>query len=57
MHDAIRGLYRNDPLCDRQQQTLQPRVVEARAAEPPVWLAAETARLELLEQQLRSQTA
>jgi integrase len=57
MHDAIRGLYHDDPICDRQQrQTLQPRAVQARAAEPARWLAAETARLELLEQQLRSQT-
>jgi integrase len=55
MHDAIRGLYRDDPICDRQQQTLQPRAVEARATEPMPWLATETARLELLEQQLRSQ--
>lgn len=57
MHDAIRGLYRDDPICQRQQQALQPRAVEARAAEPVRWLAAETARLELLEQQLRSRTA
>lgn len=56
MHDAIRSLYRDDPICDRQQQTLQPRAVEAREPEPAGWLAAETARLELLEQQLRSQT-
>jgi integrase len=55
MHDAIRSLYRDDPICDRQRQALQPRAVEARAAEPAGWLAAETARLELLEQQLRSQ--
>ena len=55
MHDAIRGLYRDDPICERQQQTLQPRAVEARAAGPARWLAAETARLELLEQQLRRQ--
>jgi integrase/recombinase XerD len=56
MHDAIRGLYHDDPICDRQQQTLQPRAVHARAAEPVRWLAAETARLELLEQQLHGQT-
>lgn len=55
MHDAIRGLYRDDPICDRQQQALQPRAVEAHEPEPARWLAAETARLELLEQQLRSQ--
>lgn len=54
MHDAIRGLYRDDPICQRQQQTLQPRSVAAREPEPVPWLAAETARLELLEQQLRS---
>jgi integrase len=54
MHDAIRGLYRDDPICQRQQQTLQPRTLQARAAEPVQWLAAETARLELLEQQLQS---
>jgi len=56
MHDAIRGLYRDDPICERQQQALQPRAVQARAAEPVRWLAAETARLDLLEQQLRSRT-
>lgn len=56
MHEAIRSLYRDDPICDRQQQTLQPRAVEAREPEPARWLAAETARLELLEQQLHGQT-
>lgn len=55
MHDAIRSLYRDDPICDRQQQALQPRAVAAREPQPAPWLAAETARLELLEQQLHSQ--
>jgi integrase len=52
MHEAIRGLYHDDPICDRQQQTLQPRVVDVEHAEPSPWLAAETAKLERLEQQL-----
>ncbi len=56
MHEAIRSLYRDDPICDRQQQTLQPRAVEARTPEPVRWLAAGTARLELLEQQLRTRS-
>jgi hypothetical protein len=55
MHDAIRGLYHGDPICDRQQQTLQPRAVEAREAEPSRWMETETA-MERLEQQLRGQT-
>jgi Phage integrase family len=58
MHDAIRGLYRDDPICDRQQQALQPRIVDpAHQPERAGWLAAETARLELLEQQLRGRAS
>jgi integrase/recombinase XerD len=53
MHDAIRGLYHNDTICERQTQTLQPRVVPATKVEPMGWLTAETAKLEQLEQQLR----
>jgi integrase/recombinase XerD len=52
--DAIRGLYGDDPICDQQQQTLQPPAVAAPSAEPSGWLATETARLARLEQQLRS---
>jgi integrase/recombinase XerD len=53
MHDAIRGLYQDDPICDRQQRSLQPVAVPTTNAAPSAWLAAETARLERIEQQLR----
>jgi integrase/recombinase XerD len=56
MHEAIRDLYHDDPICERQQRTLQPRALPATSAEPAGWLATETTRLERLEQQLRSQT-
>lgn len=56
MHDAIRGLDRDDPICDRQTQTLQPVAVPATNAEPSAWLVAEAAKLERLEQQLRTRT-
>jgi integrase len=54
MHEAIRGLYQEDPICERQQRSLQPVAVATKDAEPSAWLAAETVRLERLEQQLRS---
>jgi integrase len=53
MHQAIRGLYAEDPICERQQHSLQPVAVPTRSDKPSAWLAAETARLERLEQQLR----
>jgi integrase/recombinase XerD len=56
MHEAIRGLYQDDPICDRQQRSLQPVAVSATNVEPSAWLAAETAKLETLEQQLGEQT-
>jgi integrase len=56
MHEAIRGLYREDPICERQRQSLQPHAVAATRDEPSAWLASETARLERLEQQLRIAT-
>ena len=56
MHQAIRGLYRDDPICERQRRSLQPVAVPMVEAEPAAWLAAETAKLERLEQQLASQT-
>jgi integrase/recombinase XerC len=57
MHDAIRGLYRDDPICDRQRRSLQPVAVATTSDGPSEWLAAETAKLERLELQLRTQTA
>jgi hypothetical protein len=45
MHDAIRCLYAEDPICDRQRQALQPVAVPTQNAEPSAWLAAETAKL------------
>lgn len=53
MHDAIQTLYRDDPICERQTQTLRPVAVPMPNAEPAGWLATETARLEELEQRLR----
>jgi integrase len=55
MHQAIRGLYRDDPICERQRRSLQPVAVTATNAEPSAWLAAETTKLERLEQLLRRQ--
>jgi integrase len=52
MHDAINTLYREDPICERQQRTLR-SVAELRPdIEPTAWLAGESARLEALEQKL-----
>jgi hypothetical protein len=56
MHQAVRGLYRDDPICERQQQSLQPVAVPTTSHEPTGWLAAETAKLERLEQQLAGRT-
>ena len=53
MHEAIRGLYAEDPICERQQRSLQPVAVPTTNAAPSAWLAAEAARLERIEQQLR----
>jgi integrase/recombinase XerD len=52
MHEAVRGLYAEDPICERQQRSLQPVAIATTIAEPSAWLAAETAKLERLEQQL-----
>jgi hypothetical protein len=52
MHDAIRGLYADDPICERQQRSLQPVAVATTNDEPSAWLAVETAKLERLERQL-----
>jgi integrase len=52
MHDAIRGLYREDPICERQRRSLQPVAVATISEESSAWLAAETAKLERLEQRL-----
>jgi integrase len=56
MHDAIRGLYGEDPICDRQRRALQPVAVPPMSHESSVWLAAETARLDRLEQRLQTRT-
>jgi hypothetical protein len=56
MHQAIRSLYQDDPICERQQETLQPVVAEASKTQTGAWLAAETRRLEQLEEAL-SKTA
>jgi integrase len=53
MHEAIRGLYADDPICERQQRSLQPVAVATKDAEPSAWLATETAKLLRIEQQLR----
>lgn len=52
MHDAILSLYRDDPICDRQEQALRLAAVPTPTIEPTVWLADEQDRLERLEQQL-----
>jgi integrase len=52
MHEAIRGLYADDPICERQQRSLQPVALAAATHEPPAWLAAEPAKLERLDQRL-----
>jgi integrase len=54
MHDAILSLYRDDPICNRQEPAQQLTVLPPPAAGPPSWLADETARLEALERQLES---
>jgi hypothetical protein len=56
MHQAIRGLYADDPICERQQRSLQPVAVPTAELEPSKWLAAETTKLERLERQLGSRT-
>ena len=53
MHDAIQTLYREDPICERQRETLRPVVLPAAIVEPAAWLAGETARVEELERRLR----
>jgi integrase len=53
MHEAIPGLYAEDPICDRQQRSLQPIAAPTTSDGPSAWLAVQTAKLERLEQQLR----
>ncbi len=55
MHEAIQTLYREDPICERQKKTLRPVAVPAPNPKPEAWLASETARLDAIEQGLRSQ--
>jgi site-specific recombinase XerD len=57
MHDAIQTLYREDPICERQTQTLRPVALPAPSAEPAAWLVAETSRLEELERRLARRPA
>lgn len=52
MHEAILSLYREDPICDRQERALRLTAVPTPAVEPSGWLANETERLEQLEQRL-----
>jgi hypothetical protein len=52
MHDAILSLYREDPICDRQEQALRLTEVTTPAAEPTAWLADEQDRLGRLEREL-----
>jgi integrase/recombinase XerD len=54
MHDAIRTLYREDPICDRQRQALQPVATPVQNTKPTAWLAGETGKLERIEQRLRT---
>lgn len=49
MHQAILGLYRDDPICERQAQALRLTAVPTAAVEPSAWLADEAERLERLE--------
>ena len=49
MHDAIQTLYREDPICQRQTQTLRPVVEQRHDSMPTGWLEDETTRLEELE--------
>jgi integrase/recombinase XerD len=56
MHNAIQTLYREEPICERQQQTIRPVAVPLPNAEPAAWLASETARFEEFEQRLDRQT-
>jgi hypothetical protein len=53
MHEAIRGLYAEDPICERQRRSLQPVAVAPASEKPSAWLATETAKLERIEQRLR----
>jgi integrase/recombinase XerD len=57
MHQAIRGLYQEDPICERQQRSLQPVAVPVTNAEPSGWLVSETAKLEQLERQLATRAS
>jgi integrase/recombinase XerD len=52
MHDAILSLYREDPVCDRQERALKLTPVPTPVAQPSLRLVDETARLEELERRL-----
>jgi hypothetical protein len=54
LHDAILGLYRDDPVCNRQEPAPPPATPPPAPPGQPAWLADETARLEALERQLES---
>ncbi len=52
MHEAILSLYREDPVCDRQERALKLTPVPTPVAQPSARLVDETARLEELERRL-----
>jgi len=52
MHEAILGLYRDEPICKRQEHALRLAAFPTPAEEPSAWLAEEAVRLERLERQL-----
>jgi integrase len=57
MHDAIQGLYRDDPIIKpRRSKPAGSAAALPRPRRPSGWLADETARLAQLEQQLGPQT-
>jgi integrase len=52
MHQAIQTLYREDPICDRQQNAFTLTAAPTPVGRPAAWLADETARLDELERRI-----
>jgi len=52
MHQAIQTLYRDDPICGRQRQAVQPIALLTPKTEAGAWLSTATARIAELERQL-----
>ncbi len=52
MHEAILSLYREDPICGRQERAIRLTALPTPAAKPSIWLANEAWRLEQLERRL-----